>query len=78
MFERLGRNHLHTNQYTNQYTDYPVIAGLHRRRVSVGAVIGNTQIGFGGLFEFAHLWDQGSLIMRFFNMFLICPQHTQE
>jgi glutamate-1-semialdehyde 2,1-aminomutase len=40
---------------------------------------GITQIGFGGLFEFAHayLWYNGLLIMPFFNMFLICPQHTQ-
>lgn len=41
---------------------------------------GITQIGFGGLFEFAHayLWHHGLLIMPFFNMFLICPQHTQK
>jgi glutamate-1-semialdehyde 2,1-aminomutase len=41
---------------------------------------GITQIGFGGLFEFAHayLWYHGLLIMPFFNMFLICPQHTDE
>ena len=41
---------------------------------------GITQIGFGGLFEFAHayLWYHGFLIMPFFNMVLICPQHTQE
>jgi len=41
---------------------------------------GITQIGFGGLFEFAHayLWYHGLLIMPFFNMFLICPQHTAE
>ena len=43
-------------------------------------MIGITQIGVGGLLEFAHayLWDHGLLIMPFFNMFLICPQHTQE
>jgi|GEM_PF-1098365 glutamate-1-semialdehyde 2,1-aminomutase len=41
---------------------------------------GITQIGFGGLFEFAHayLWYHGLLIMPFFNMFLVCPQHTDE
>lgn len=41
---------------------------------------GITQIGFGGLFEFAHayLWYHGLLIMPFFNMFLLCPQHTRE
>ena len=41
---------------------------------------GITQIGFGGLFEFSHayLWHHGFLIMPYFNMFLICPQHTQE
>ena len=41
---------------------------------------GLTQIGFGGLFEFSHhyLWYHGLLIMPFFNMFLICPQHTAE
>lgn len=41
---------------------------------------GIAQIGFGGLFEFAHayLWYHGLLIMPFFNMFLLCPQHTQE
>jgi glutamate-1-semialdehyde aminotransferase len=41
---------------------------------------GITQIGFGGLFEFAHayLWYHGLLIMPFFNMVLVCPQHTQE
>jgi glutamate-1-semialdehyde 2,1-aminomutase len=40
---------------------------------------GLTQIAFGGLFEFAHayLWYHGLLLMPFFNMFLICPQHTQ-
>jgi glutamate-1-semialdehyde aminotransferase len=41
---------------------------------------GLTQIGFGGLFEFSHhyLWYRGMLIMPFFNMFLICPQHTEK
>lgn len=41
---------------------------------------GITQIGFGGLFEFTHayLWYHGLLIMPFFNMLLICPQHTQQ
>ncbi len=41
---------------------------------------GITQIGFGGLFEFTHayLWYHGLLIMPFFNMFLICPQHSQQ
>jgi len=39
-----------------------------------------TQLGFGGLFEFSHsyLWYHGFLIMPFFNMFLICPQHTED
>jgi len=41
---------------------------------------GLTQVGFGGLFEFAHsyMWHHGLLIMPFFNMFLICPQHSQH
>ena len=41
---------------------------------------GLLQVGFGGLFEFAHayLWYHGLLIMPFFNMFLIAPQHTEE
>jgi glutamate-1-semialdehyde 2,1-aminomutase len=41
---------------------------------------GITQLGFGGLFEFAHawLWYHGFLIMPFFNMFLVCPQHIDE
>lgn len=41
---------------------------------------GLVQVGFGGLFEFAHayLWFHGLLIMPYFNMFLLCPQHTQE
>ncbi|MEH6549332.1 MAG: aminotransferase class III-fold pyridoxal phosphate-dependent enzyme [Pseudomonadales bacterium] len=41
---------------------------------------GLVQVGFGGLFEFSHayLWYHGLLIMPFFNMFLICPQHTDE
>ena len=41
---------------------------------------GLLQVGFGGLFEFAHsfMWTRGMLIMPFFNMFLICPQHTAE
>jgi glutamate-1-semialdehyde 2,1-aminomutase len=41
---------------------------------------GIAQIGFGGLFEFAHayMWYNGLLIMPFFNMVLVCPQHTQE
>lgn len=41
---------------------------------------GIAQLGFGGLFEFAHayLWYHGFLIMPYFNMILICPQHTQE
>lgn len=41
---------------------------------------GLLQVGFGGLFEFAHsyLWYHGLLIMPYFNMFLICPQHTPE
>lgn len=41
---------------------------------------GLVQVGFGGLFEFAHsyLWYHGILIMPFFNMLLVCPQHTEE
>lgn len=41
---------------------------------------GITQIGFGGLFEFSHafLWHHGFLIMPYFNMLLICPQHAQQ
>lgn len=41
---------------------------------------GLAQVGFGGLFEFAHsyMWHHGMLLMPFFNMFLICPQHTKE
>ena len=41
---------------------------------------GLVQVAFGGLFEFAHafLWYHGMLIMPYFNMILIAPQHTQE
>ncbi|MBW2243511.1 MAG: aminotransferase class III-fold pyridoxal phosphate-dependent enzyme [Deltaproteobacteria bacterium] len=47
---------------------------------SFDPLTGITQIGFGGLFEFTHayLWYHGLLIMPFFNMLLICPQHTQQ
>ena len=37
-------------------------------------------IGFGGLFEFSHFyaWNRNILIMPYFNMLLITPQHTEE
>ena len=37
-------------------------------------------IGFGGLFEFSHAyaWNRDILIMPYFNMLLITPQHTAE
>ena len=36
--------------------------------------------GFGGLFELSHFmaWNRGYLIMPYFNMMLIAPQHTKE
>ena len=36
-------------------------------------------IGFGGMFEFAHayMWNRGIMIMPYFNMLLVTPQHTK-
>ena len=41
---------------------------------------GLVQVGFGGLFEFTHayLWNHGLLIMPFFNMLILSPEHPQE
>ena len=43
-------------------------------------IAGLVQVGFGGLFELSHFmaWNRGYLIMPFFNMLLVAPQHTQE
>ena len=43
-------------------------------------VAGLIQVGFGGLFELSHFmaWNRGYLIMPYFNMMLIAPQHTKE
>ena len=37
-------------------------------------------IGFGGLFEFSHAyaWNRGILIMPYFNMLIVTPQHSRE
>ena len=44
------------------------------------AIAGLVQVGFGGLFELSHFmaWNRGYLIMPFFNMILVAPQHSQE
>jgi glutamate-1-semialdehyde 2,1-aminomutase len=36
-------------------------------------------IGFGGMFEFSHAyaWNRGIMIMPYFNMLLVTPQHTR-
>ncbi len=41
---------------------------------------GAVSVGFGGLFEYSHAyaWNNGILIMPYFNMMLIAPGHTQE
>lgn len=41
---------------------------------------GLIQVGFGGLFELSHAyaWNHGMLIMPYFNMLMITPQHSQE
>ena len=43
-------------------------------------IAGLLQVGFGGLFELSHfmLWNRGYLIMPYFNMMMVCPQHTDE
>ena len=43
-------------------------------------IAGLVQVGFGGLFELSHFmaWNRGYLIMPYFNMILVAPQHTQE
>jgi glutamate-1-semialdehyde 2,1-aminomutase len=43
-------------------------------------IAGLVQVGFGGLFELSHFmaWNRGYLIMPYFNMMLIAPQHTKE
>ncbi len=40
---------------------------------------GLIQVGFGGLFEFSHayLWNRGFLLMPYFNMVIVAPQHTK-
>ena len=42
-------------------------------------LVGLVQVGFGGLFEFSHAyaWNHGMLIMPYFNMLLIAPDHTK-
>ena len=37
-------------------------------------------IGFGGLFEFSHAyaWNRNIMIMPYFNMLIITPQHCRE
>ena len=41
---------------------------------------GLIQVGFGGLFELSHAyaWNHGMLIMPYFNMIMITPQHSAE
>jgi glutamate-1-semialdehyde 2,1-aminomutase len=43
-------------------------------------IAGLVQVGFGGLFELSHFmaWNRGYLIMPYFNMILVAPQHTQD
>jgi hypothetical protein len=43
-------------------------------------VAGLVQVGFGGLFELSHFmaWNRGYLIMPYFNMMMLAPQHTKE
>lgn len=43
-------------------------------------VAGLIQVGFGGLFELSHayFWNNGVLIMPYFNMFMITPTHSKE
>jgi hypothetical protein len=38
------------------------------------------QVGFGGLFELSHsyAWNHGMLIMPYFNMLMITPQHSKQ
>lgn len=37
-------------------------------------------IGFGGFFEFSHAyaWNRGIMIMPYFNMLIVTPQHSKE
>ena len=41
---------------------------------------GLIQVGFGGLFELSHsyAWNHNMLIMPYFNMIMVTPQHTKE
>jgi len=41
---------------------------------------GLIQVGFGGLFELSHsyAWNHNMLIMPYFNMIMITPQHTKK
>jgi len=41
---------------------------------------GLIQVGFGGLFELSHAyaWNHGMLIMPYFNMIMITPQHSAD
>ena len=41
---------------------------------------GLIQVGFGGLFELSHAyaWNHGMLIMPYFNMLMITPQHSKQ
>lgn len=43
-------------------------------------IAGLVQVGFGGLFELSHFmaWNRGYLIMPYFNMVMMAPQHTEE
>ena len=41
---------------------------------------GLIQIGLGGLFELSHafLWNRGMLIMPYFKMLMLAPDHAKE
>jgi len=41
---------------------------------------GLVQVGFGGLFELSHayFWNRGMLIMPYFNMLMLAPDHPRE
>ena len=43
-------------------------------------IAGLVQIGFGGFFELSHayLWNRGMLIMPYFNMLLLAPEHSHQ
>ena len=78
----IGGLYAQQHGFFRPYTE-AVYARFFERQLEIDLpdpIAGLIQVGFGGLFELSHFmaWNRGYLIMPYFNMMLIAPQHTKE